>query len=470
MNAVNPASAVSSHVMLNDGKITISHDGQQENIDVRDIDRVIVLGGGKATARMAVALESILGDLVKEGLIIIPRALLEREPFNSMRIRAAGAGHPIPDQAGVDAVTGMIEIARRCTERDLVFCLISGGGSALMPQPASNITLDDLQAMNRVLLESGASIHEVNTVRKHVSKIKGGWLATYLARARVFGLVLSDVVGDDLSTIASGLTVPDPTSFADAMLVLERRGIKAKVPGRVVDYLARGLERLVPETPKPGDSAFKNVTSVIIGSAAVAATRVQEAAVEKPGCASAFVLSNDVQGEARQVGHLVHDMVGAILARKETIDVPAARPGSGSTRAVVCYKPAGRYGSTNSVLVLTGETTVTLRGTGVGGRNQELLLGFIEHVNHHEGRFAIISCGMDGIEGNSPAAGAIVDDQTYNRALDKGLDIEQFLSRNDSHAFFESLNDTIYTGLTGTNVNDITIILLDAPIENIVME
>nr|MDO8119585.1 glycerate-2-kinase family protein [Candidatus Sigynarchaeota archaeon] len=251
LEAVNPASAISSHVVLNGNTLTISSEEKKIDIDLRDIDRVIVIGGGKATARMAMVLESILGDKITHGLIIVPSSLLEREPFHCTHVKVVGSGHPIPDQAGINGVREMIEIARGCTMRDLVFCLISGGGSALMPQPAGSITLEDLQVTNRVLLDCGASIDEINTIRKHISRIKGGWLATYLSRARVVTLIISDVVGDNLSTIASGLTVPDPTTFSDAMAIIERRGMKTKLPQTVNEYLEQGIAGKVPETPKP---------------------------------------------------------------------------------------------------------------------------------------------------------------------------------------------------------------------------
>ncbi|MEX2684849.1 MAG: glycerate kinase [Candidatus Sigynarchaeota archaeon] len=467
--AVNPFSAVKRHVVFNSDAITIkSGDGIACTFPLEDVGRIFVVGGGKATARMAWALEDIFGDRIKAGFINVPAGQLRQDPPRLKRIKPMGASHPLPDQAGVDGVKKMIELSREARSKDLVFCLISGGGSALMPQPADDITLEDKRVLNKLLIESGATIHEINVVRKHASMVKGGWLARHFQPARVVGLLLSDVVGDDISTIASGPTAPDPSTFSEAVNIIDKYNLLERIPARVRKYFVQGMRNEVPETPKPEDKMFNNVTNVVIGSAQVAANEIVRVARSSMNIKYACTVTSRLEGEAAQVGKELHDFIKCIVDRKPKVRIPTGHDtASADTNILIEYGRPGN-GEGDSLLLLTGETTVTIKGNGIGGRNQELLLSFLcNAAEQSKSRFAILSCGMDGIEGNSTAAGALIDDFSRQRAMDKSIDLVKALERNDSNAVFTALGDAIITGQTGTNVNDITMILIDVPVRNV---
>jgi hydroxypyruvate reductase len=393
------------------------------------IGRIVVVGAGKAGVPMARAVEEALGDRIAAGHVVVPRG--QRAELE--RITVHEAGHPVPDAAGVAAGRAVLEAVGGLDERDLVICVISGGGSALLVCPAEGIALEDLQATNRELLACGASIVEINTLRKHLSALKGGQLARAAAPARVITLVLSDVVGDPLDAIASGPTVPDPTSFADALAIVERYGLAERLPATVVGRLRSGLAGGVEETPKPGDPLFDRVANLLVASndQAVSAAAAMAAELGYTPC----VLSTLIEGETREVAR-----VHAAIAREARL---SGRP---------CTPPC--------CLISGGETTVTLRGGGRGGRNQEFVLAAALDIAGQQG-ILVCSIGTDGIDGTTDAAGAWADGETVARSRGAGIDPRSRLDDNDSHAVFSALGDLIVTGPTDTNVMDLRLLLVE---------
>jgi hydroxypyruvate reductase len=393
---------------------------------LRDFARVWLVGFGKASVRMARAAEEALGERVDGGLVItkVGHAVPLR------RVEVVEASHPLPGPEGERAGRRILELLGGAGERDLVVCVISGGGSALLPVPAEGLTLRDKVAVTDLLLRSGANIREVNAVRKHLSAVKGGWLARAAYPARVVGLVVSDVVGNHLDAIASGPFSPDPTTYADALEVLRRYGLVDRVPAAVREWLERGAAGELPETPKLGDPAFQRVTLVVVASVVEAVEGAREAA-EQLGYRT-LVLTTSLEGEAREVGRV------AAVAREE-----AAR---------------GRPVPTPACLLLGGETTVTVRGQGRGGRNQELALAAACALDGVE-RVLVVSFATDGTDGPTDAAGAFADGRTVARGRELGLQAERYLEANDSYSFFDALGDLVRTGPTGTNVNDVVVVL-----------
>lgn len=324
----------------------------------------------------------------------------------------------------------MLELAEGADEDDLVICLISGGGSAMMTLPREELTLEDKQMVTRLLLRSGADIAEMNTVRKHLSEFKGGWLAKKAQPATVLSLILSDVVGDPLDSIASGPTAPDPTTFRDAIDILEKYKLWNEVPSRVRDILKMGDDGHLPETPKPNDTAFNTVHNVIIGSNRMACLAAKTK-LNKLGF-NTNLLTSHLQGEAKEAGIFLASIANEILSSGNPLPRPAA-------------------------IVVGGETTVTVKGNGIGGRNQELVLSAATKINGKKG-LSIGSIGTDGIDGPTEAAGAIVDGKTLIRGTEMGLDYKKALSNNDSHTYLSALGDLVITGPTGSNVNDLAVL------------
>lgn len=396
-------------------------------LDLGEVERMYVVGFGKASARMARAVEEILGPRITKGVVITA----DGYKVPTEKIRVYEAGHPLPDRRGLSAASELLSLAAEAGERDLVIVLISGGGSALLPAPAEGISLEDLIVTNELLLRSGAVIQEINTVRKHLSRAKGGQLARLAQPARVVALILSDVVGDPLDSIASGPTVPDPTTFADAVGVLCCYGIWDQVPESVRVHLERGAAGEIPETPKPGDPCFARVLNLIVGSGRHAA----EAALKK-GEELGFrglILTTTLEGEAREVGRVVAAMARELRRYERPISPPA-------------------------LLVLAGETTVTVKGRGKGGRNQELALSAALGI---EGLRDVVvaSVGTDGRDGPTDAAGGIVDGNTAARIRAAGLDPRALLLDNDSYRALAASGDLLVTGPTGTNVADLVLVL-----------
>ena len=390
--------------------------------------RTVVVGAGKASAAMARAFEQAWqGPL--SGLVVTRRG----HAVACDRIEIVEASHPVPDAAGERAARRILDLARGLGPRDQLVCLISGGGSALLALPAPGLSLVDKQAVTQALLRSGATIGEINTVRKHLSAIKGGRLTAAAAPARVVTLAISDVPGDDAAVIASGPTVPDPTSFADARGVLARYRIDA--PAAVAAHLAAAAD----ETPKPGDPAFRGARFELVASPQQALAAAAEAAVARN--VTPIVLSDRIEGEARHVA-AVHAAIALQVAAGRF------RVGDGNV-----MRPA--------VLLSGGETTVTLRGGGRGGRNTEFLLALAAALAGAPG-IAALACDTDGIDGTEDNAGAIVYPDTIGRAAAHGITVQQALAQNDGYGFFAGLGDLVVTGPTLTNVNDFRAILVVA--------
>jgi len=382
--------------------------------------RVLVLGCGKASAAMARAAEETLGERVAEGFVVVKDGYTA--PLR--RIRLAEAGHPVPDERGLVASAGLLDLARSAREDDLVLFLVSGGGSALTPAPAPPVTLAEKQEITRLLLAAGAPIEELNAVRKHLSRFKGGQLARAAWPATVLTLALSDVIGDPLDVIASGPTAPDPTTFATALEVLERRRVWVRTPASVLDRIEAGLRGEVEETPKSVDRVFSRVTNVVIGNNALV-TGAAVAAAERLGYRPEL-LTRELHGEARTLAR-------ELVERARRLPAPAC-------------------------LVAGGETTVTVRGHGKGGRCQEFALAAALELRHGDG-LTVLAAGTDGTDGPTDAAGAIVDEGTVTRGAAAGADARRQLEDNDAHHYLRASGDLLVTGPTNTNLLDLYVVL-----------
>lgn len=391
-----------------------------------DYERVLVVGAGKAGATMAAAVEEVLGDRVSAGVVNVKYGHVAP----TARIEINEAGHPVPDERGLAGTREMVDLLKGAGAHDLVICVISGGGSALMDLPVEGITLEQMKALTDALLRCGATINEINTIRKHLSQVKGGALARMASPAPVISLILSDVVGNPLDFIASGPTAPDTTTFQDAWQVLERYELVGEMPKPIVDRLQAGLRGEIPETLKEGDALFERVQNVVVASNELAA----EAAAAKARDLgfNTLLLSTFIEGEAREVAK-----VFAAIARE----------------AAVYGRPLERP----ACVIAGGETTVTVRGNGKGGRNQEMALSAAVKIAGLE-NVMIVPSATDGSDGPTDATGAIADGSTVARALAAGLDPADYLARNDAYHFFERLGDLIKTGPTNTNVNDLTFV------------
>ncbi len=398
-------------------------------------DRIFATGMGKASARMAAGLERALGSRLAGGFVAVKEGHVEALG----KIRLLEAGHPVPDERSVAAAAAVLDFGRSLgtvlTERDLVFVLVSGGGSAILCAPAPGLSLADKAATTKLLLASGATIHEVNCVRKHLSAVKGGRLAAALAPATVVALVLSDVVGDDLDAIASGPTVPDPTSFADALGIVRRYAIEDKLPAAAAERLKEGVAGRIADTPKPGDPCFARTRTILVGTNRLA-LGAAEAEARRRGY-DCLVLSSRITGEAREAA-LLFLGIGKDIA---VSGFPLKRP---------------------ACLIAGGETTVTLRGKGKGGRNQEMALAFLAALGRApkdgEG-LTFLSAGTDGNDGPTDAAGAFADLKLQRDAEAAGLDAAAALAENDSYAFFSAAGGLVKTGPTNTNVCDVQVLL-----------
>jgi len=423
LNAADPKQIIKSKLALKGSTLTVD----KHSFDLQRFKHVYVVGGGKASGSMAEALEQVLGNCITKGLVNVPRGDKNRTKI----ILLHEASHPIPDETGVEGTRRMVEMVEQAEKDDLVICLISGGGSSLMPLPRGEITIGDKKRITNALLRCGATINEINTVRKHISDFKGGWLAKKAYPATILNLILSDVVGDPLDFIASGPTVPDSTTFSDAINILKKYAIWDKAPKAIRKVLSDGENGKIPETPKTGDEAFKRVFNVVVGNSRLASLAACNAL--KAEGLNAVLLTATMEGEARHVGVLL-----ASIGRELAV---SGNPVS---------KPAG--------VVAGGETTVTVTGKGLGSRNQEIALAAALKLKGFSG-VAIASMSTDGIDGPTDAAGAVADGETVARAVKRGLKPEELLVDNDSYHFFEKLGDLIFTGPTGTNVNDISVVV-----------
>ena len=390
------------------------------HLDLDRVRRILVLGVGKAGAAMAASAETVLGGRVSGGFVVVK----DGYRVATACVEVVEAGHPVPDARGVAASARVLELATSATADDLVLFLVSGGGSALTPAPAPPVTLEEKQALTRLLLAAGATINELNAVRKHLSRFKGGLLARAAAPATVLTLALSDVIGDPLDVIASGPTAPDPTTYADALAVLDRRGVLEGAPRAIVERLRAGAGGALAETPKPGDPVFARVTNLVIGNNALVADAAA-AEAERRGYRP-HVLTRALQGEAR-------DTARDLVARARALPAPAA-------------------------LIAGGETTVTVRGRGRGGRCQEFALAAALALEAGES-LVVLAAGTDGTDGPTDAAGGVVDAATLVRGRAAGADAARALADNDAHAFLRAAGACIVSGPTNTNLLDLYLIL-----------
>jgi glycerate 2-kinase len=426
INAVDPQGIVASKLSLKDSILQI----EGHNFDLTKYKHIYVVGGGKASGPMAEALEEILGKHITTGVVNVPYGSQSKTRI----IKLNYASHPLPDTAGVEGTSQMLEIAEKATADDLIICLVSGGGSSLMSCPHEGIYLEDKRELTVVLLRSGATINEVNTVRKHISGFKGGWFAKKAYPATILNLILSDVVGDSLDVIASGPTVPDSTTFGDARVVLEKYNLWATAPSSVQQFLFDGEKGVLEETPKAQDKAFEKVTNVVVGNNRTASLAICQY-LRIQGL-NTILLTSTLEGEARYVGTVLSSIANEVLISGNPMPKPVA-------------------------VVAGGETTVKVTGNGLGGRNQELVLSAaLKLKDTDDSAVVIVSVGTDGVDGPTDAAGAVVDGATCRRAAKLGLNPARFLAENDSYNFFSKLGDLIFTGSTGTNVNDISLIIV----------
>jgi hydroxypyruvate reductase len=453
--AVEPGEAVARTMRREGNQLYV--DGQRYKLTA--YDRVLLVSVGKAAVPMAQSAAAILGERLSGGLVVTKEGQLGPEirdwggesgsiaeqgeaqrvsqpPISNLQsisnLQFFEAGHPIPDERGVAAARQVAQLLEAAGERDLVLALISGGGSALLPLPVAGVSLGEIQALTGMLLASGATINEMNALRKHLEQLKGGGMARMAAPAALATLVLSDVVGSPLDVIASGPTVPDNTSFGDALAVLERYDLLERAPAPIGAHLRAGVAGQVADTPKPGERVFERVQTVVVGSNLLAA----EAALNEARAQglNAALLSTYVQGEAREVGRVL----AAIAREIDASGQPLARP---------------------ACLVAGGETTVTLRGGGRGGRNQELALAAVPELAGLRDTL-LVALATDGGDGPTDAAGAVASGATHSEALAAGLSVERALAQNDAYPFFAALGDLLLPGPTATNVNDLAFVFV----------
>lgn len=424
VESVMPAQMTGRNIFKIKGKIFLGN----KELDVGKFEHVYVIGAGKASAKMALEIESVLGNKISSGHVVVKYG----HGCKLQYIDVSEAGHPVPDANGYAATKKILEVAEQATENDLVICLISGGGSSLLTDLPGDSSMEELITLNELLLRSGADIQEINAVRKHLSKVKGGQLAQSAFPATVVTLILSDVIGDPLHSIASGPTVPDPTTFADAIAVLNKYDLHSKVSPVLTAYLRMGMNGLIPETPKPGDPVFTRTHNFIIGSNKIALEACKKKASDYG--LNSFIITSQLDG----------DVAGAA---NEIIDKAIVYQNNSSVKKPCC-------------LLFGGETTIKVTGNGVGGRNQHFAL-YVSILLKDQTGITLLSAGTDGNDGPTPVAGAVVDTNTYPDAIDKGLKVEEYLQNFDSYHFFEKAGGHIITGPTMTNVMDIIVVIIE---------
>lgn len=423
IEAVDPYGAVRSS-LIKEGDILRVKDGTVFNLSA--IKNIYVVGAGKATARMAKAVEDILGDSISQGIIAVKYGYRE----NLSRIVLREAAHPVPDENGLQASREIIDLLGKAGEHDLVISCISGGGSALLPYPVEPITLAEKQDLTQKLLKSGASIKELNVVRKHVSRTKGGNLALAAYPAAVINLMMSDVVGDDMDIIASGPFVMDTSTYADAFSILQKYNLLKTVAAAIIRHIERGIKGEIPETPKD-QHIFEKVHNIIVASNILACMAACEKARELGY--NALILSSMIEGDTADAARLHSAIAHEIIKTGNPVKKPAC-------------------------IISGGETTVVVKGSGLGGRNMEFVMQIAPLIENSS--IVAASIGTDGTDGPTDAAGAIADGATVKKAQDIGLDINEYSKNNDSYHFFEALGDLIKTGPTNTNVMDVRIIIV----------
>lgn len=429
VRSVDPYVAVKRCMRMEDNQLLVAEPGKEpRRFNLREFKNIFVVGGGKATAPMARAVEEILGTRISKGHVVVKYGFVE----SLEKIEITEASHPLPDENGVEGTKKILDILEQAGEGDLVISLISGGGSALLPQPADRITLEEKQAVTQMLLDCGATIEEINAVRKHISLTKGGQMARVASPATVVNLMLSDVVGDRLDVIASGPFVPDPSTFKTVEAIVKKYKLES-LPTSVAHYIKAGLEGRIPETPKKGDEAFGRVFNLVVGSNIIALKAAEQKASSLGY--NAMILSSMIEGETREVAKVHVGIAREVLKTGHPIGPDAC-------------------------IISGGETTVTIRGQGLGGRNQEFCLAAAMELSSEAQGIVILSGGTDGNDGPTDAAGGIVDSFTVKRGQNAGLDPMEFLENNDSYNFLKKTGDLLITGPTNTNVMDVRLILI----------
>ncbi len=441
LDRVDPFQMILDRVRLEKNHLLVDMEDENYAIDLSPFDRIVILGGGKASARMALAFEKILGDRLHQGLVVVKYGHGEE----LSRVQVIEAGHPIPDENGVRGARQILELAEAAKKQTLVLTLISGGGSALLPLPLEYgskqqpraLSLKDKQETTSALLACGATIQEINCVRKHLSGLKGGRLLSRLAPARSLNFILSDVVGDDLSSIASGITTADPTTFAEARAVIDKYSITNSVPPRVIEVLELGEKGMIPETLKSDDPALNLTSNILIGTNRKAVKVAGEKA--KSLGYNTILLSSRITGEAAEVAKFLAGIAQDVR-----------------THGLLARPPA--------CIISGGEPVVTLRGSGKGGRCQELALAFLLAMAAAEESMEGVSflcASTDGSDGPTDAAGGFADLALLMEARTRRVDPAEFLADNDAYHFLDSLGGLLRTGPTRTNVCDLQIILVE---------
>ena len=430
LQAVDPLQAIKKFIKRSGYHLSIG----DLSFNLKQLNRVLLVGAGKASYPMAVSVAQILGSYLTEGTIIIKDGHRINENDLSFclpqSVEVIEASHPIPDKRGLQGTSQIIDLLKKTQSDDLVICLLSGGGSALMFAPYPEISLPELQELNEQLLACGATINEINILRKHLDQVKGGRLAELAVPANLVSLILSDVIGDPLDVIASGPTAPDPSTNTDALSIIYRYDLINNIPSSISKFLKNRSNNNLQETPKPDNPIFNKVHNVIIGNNLIAAEAAQEQATLEG--MNSLILTTYLQGEARQAGPCLAAIAKQIVKSGHPIEIPAC-------------------------VIAGGETIVKLLGDGKGGRNQELALSTVNHLAGLDNVY-FITLATDGGDGPTDAAGAIVTGNTLDNARNFGMNPEDYLARNDSYHFFQALGDLLKPGPTLTNVNDLTFI------------
>jgi hydroxypyruvate reductase len=430
VSAVDPSQRLKETIRVEKDRLSIKTEGDTERVfHLATFKKIFLIGTGKASASMAQAIEKIFRDRITQGVIVTKYGhVLPLE-----RTEIIEAGHPIPDQKGFEGAGKIRSILKGSGREDLVIFLLSGGGSALLPLPAEGITLEEKRQVTQFLLDCGADIKEINTIRKHISQIKGGWLARWAYPSTVIAFILSDVVGDQLDVIGSGPTVPDVSTFEEAWDILIKYDLIKRVAPSIQEHLLLGKEGKVEETPKPGDSTFDTVFNILIGSN-ILALRAAEKEASSFGL-NTLILSSAIVGDTREAARFHSAIAKEVLYSGNPLRKPAC-------------------------IISGGETTVTIKGNGLGGRNQEFALAGALEINGLE-KVVLLSGGTDGTDGPTDASGAVADYTTVSRAKSMGLDPKGYLENNDAYPFFQKLGDLLITGPTHTNVMDVRILLVN---------
>ncbi len=430
LSAVDPAKILKDRIRIERDQLFIRAERNSEDLfELKEVDKIFVVGTGKAAGTMAKAMEEIFGDRITRGIITTKYG--HQLPLRKTEI--IEAGHPIPDRKGFEGAKKIQRMLQESGPKDLVIFLLSGGGSALLPFPADGIDLKEKQEVTQLLLDCGADIHEINTIRKHISRIKGGGLAKWAYPSTVIGIILSDVVGDHLDVIGSGPTVPDPSTFEDAWEILKKYDLVNEIAPSIRKHLQSGKEGKIEETPKPHEVIFEKVHNSLLGSNILALLAAREEAVALGF--NTLILSSSIEGETREAARFHTAIAKEVISSGNPILRPAC-------------------------ILSGGETTVTIKGKGLGGRNQEFALAGALEINGVE-RVVLLSGGTDGTDGPTDATGAVADYTTVQRGKSLGLDATFYLDNNDAYPFFRKLEDLLMTGPTHTNVMDVRILLVD---------